>query len=102
MIERNQVDKVCDTFMEQTNIEVTGKTRELITTILSAIEEDPHPAWRVEEDVLRLEANALLEEMPLNFRRIVRQTHELERITTYHFLHWLTKHLDPLCPFEKD
>ncbi len=102
MIYPNEVNAACADFYKRTGIEVTDSARNLIALLLSAVEKDPHPFWKADEEDLSSGAQQLLGELPLSLLRAARHTRAEGQLTTYQLMHWLSRNFDFLCPFEKD
>ena len=90
-------------------VRVTPQATVLIKNVLDAIAEDPHPRWRFRgvDGVpnaanLREYERALTRDLPQNLGAVREQEGMGDReVTSFDFLHWLSKRLDGLCPFDK-
>ena len=95
-------------------VPLTPQAALLAKVVLDAIAEDPHPRWRNKKtswgdggDPPRLlELNniqmRITADLPGIFKEV--QQHESDSIgevSTFDLLHWLTKRLDTICPFDK-
>jgi hypothetical protein len=96
--EEKQLDVAAYAF----DAEVSWSARQLIATILNAMVNDPHPAWdsfdrdRVYELKLELE-----NDLPSLMQRIIDDELVTGEVTTFDVLHWLTRHLESICPVTK-
>jgi len=95
---QSQVNASCLRFSQQTGIEVTQQTQDLIATILTSIEQDQHPSWQVREGQINNIAQAYIEATPLFLHQIAasENINANGRITTFSFLHWFSRIFEPL------
>jgi hypothetical protein len=85
----DQVNKICDAFTGARHISVSSNARELIATIISAIEQDPHPAWRDRSpEQLRSFQALYLQRIPTILEEIITTEKVKSQITTFDVLHW--------------
>jgi hypothetical protein len=92
----------------RSEINLTLQAQFLIKVVLDSITEDPHPSWRTRDrerltrGALEDQQQRLVRELPAILSAIGRETAILDRtLSTFDILHWLTKRLDDLCPFDK-
>ena len=105
-ISRNDIDRQCAAFRSDRNIDVSQRSRELLTLLFHATEDDPLPRWeddwssrerKITEFAAKLEG--LLESVVVEEEQ---QNRPVESITTFHLMHWFGQHLDSWCPIDKD
>ena len=101
MITLENVEFAYREFRRRNEIPVSPQSLRLITEVLNAITEDPHPRWRANELERERVANGFLERLPSLFVEIAKQDRG-EMITSFAVLHWLGRNLDDICPIEKD
>jgi hypothetical protein len=88
---RNEIGRACDQFTKETGVIVTPTTRELAAEIISAIEEDPYPQWKVERSQLRGYAQKYISESQGFLRDIQKKQTRGNKITAFDLLHWLAR-----------
>lgn len=96
-----RINKICDRLTEQTGAKWSTHTRVLIFNSLAAIVEDPLPDWqRSRSSDRRKQQASLLRRLPRLLRAMASGRRQ-RPITYFEVLHWLTDHLDAICPFQK-
>ena len=99
-IER-RVSEICDSFQNAAHIQVTPQARRLIAEVISAIIEDPHPAWRINEDERHAAVTRYLDGLPGYLSEMAREEGGYERITAFGVLHWLVGNFSLICTITK-
>lgn len=90
------VADVCTRFERDTTIEVSNHARALATLVLRAISEDRHPNWQVDDSKLDLLTQTYLSALPMMLYQIVSSERVEKRITSFDFLHWLSKYFETM------
>ena len=93
----------------QSDVRITPQATVLIKNVLDAITDDPHPRWRFRGLTEGPSAGTLIDvqgTLTRDLPDILRAVREQEGtgdggVTSFDLLHWLSKHLDGLCPFDK-
>lgn len=85
---------------EHKPIEISKKAKQIITTSILAIVDDPFPYWRAEKIDLRRVQAELIARLPGLLYEVADRSPG-RRITTFTLLHMLSDFLDRICPFEK-
>jgi|SRR5579862_8450163 len=91
------------------NVRITPHAALLIKNVLEAISEDPHPRWRSSTTgeapnsaTLRDFQQYVARDLPRLLEGMQKEEETGDReVTSFDLLHWLSKYLDSLCPFEK-
>jgi hypothetical protein len=96
-----RVSEICESFQNATRINVTPQARTLIAEVISAIFEDPHPAWRISETERRDAVTRYLHTLPEYLSDIAREEGRYERITVFGVLHWLVGNFSLICTITK-
>lgn len=98
-----QVRIICQDFEASQGISVSPSAVKLISQILVAIVDDPHPTWRLELDhPLIVIAESYRSAIPFYLQRIVASEGVKNRITTFDFLHWFAGSFrSKMCVFKK-
>jgi hypothetical protein len=99
-IER-RVSEICESFQNVAHIHVTPQARRLIAEVISAIIEDPHSAWRINEDERNGAVTRYLDALPGYLSGMAREEGRYERITTFGVLHWLAGNFALICTITK-
>ncbi len=102
MIELDKITSICKEFSFETGIDVSEQGQIIIKDILDAIVIDPHRKWKVTKEELESEVGKFMSELSKNLNNIVKEERVVKIITSFDILHWFSKHIDQLCPFEKD
>lgn len=91
------------------NVRITPHAALLVKTVLDAISEDPHPSWRSRTTGEKPSAGTLRDFQQYVTRDLPRLLEGMQKeeeagdreVSSFDLLHWLSKYLDSLCPFEK-
>ena len=90
-----KVDEICTQFKNDARISVSDHARKLASTVLSAISQDPHPAWKDGADLNSL-TQAYLSALPIMLYQIASSEGVKDKITSFDFLHWFSKYFETM------
>jgi hypothetical protein len=92
--------RAVDLFEARTGIDVSHSAQQLMEDLTSAIEFDPHPSWPRDQSVLsRFAHSAFVADL---LQTIAKEEHVEHMVTTFDIVHFLSRHLDSLCPIQKE
>jgi len=94
---RQDIQAAADKLEDSTGVEVSGQAKNIIFYVVSAVETDPHPAWRQWPG-----KSQFLESLPEYLSSVVEEERVKRKVTTFDVLHWLSRHLEGICPIEKE
>ena len=97
----NQINRLCDSVGQQTDVFYSVHSRVLIFNALTAILEDPSNAWKATDTDRRRQFERFLSALPQLLSDIAKTVGVKGKISYFDTMHWLSSHLDSLCPFEK-
>lgn len=95
------INALCDAYERDRGLRISIHTRVLVSNTIVAIREDPSPAWLASEGNLSRIAQTELEALPRVLNDLAASEAIDGQLTYFQTLHWLTRHLDTLCPFDK-
>lgn len=101
VIEYDRIANICEEFRHERYIDVSQQSKILIKDILDAIILDPHPRWKFTKKKRKHVANYFASELYVNLFNIAKEEQVEKIITSFDILHWLSRHIDKLCPFTK-
>lgn len=96
-----QVDALLDEIEKRMGVSWSPHARVLVFNSLAAIQEDPSPVWAADREERDIRFRGMVERLPQLAVEIAVTESVEQRLTYYQVLHWLSGHLDGLCPFEK-
>jgi hypothetical protein len=97
----SQINYVCDRIQADRGVKFSIPFRILFYSTLTAILEDPSPAWLASQETRVLEFGRLMERLPDIFSEIASTENVAGSVTYFEGLHWLSEHLNSWCPFDK-
>lgn len=81
--------------------QLSTHTRILLSNIIDAVNADPSPYWVESAEKRRKGYNEVLDNLPKTIEKLIDSERTNGRVTFFDALHWLSLHLDDICPFEK-
>jgi hypothetical protein len=96
-----RVNAICNTIEAERKIAISINARVLIFNAISAVREDPSLAWVANNESVEAQFARLVEELPLQVDQMVTASEVGGRVTYFDAMHWLSGHLDAICPFQK-
>lgn len=101
----SRIFEICNDFQITHNIQISKNVKTIISNILLAVIEDPHPKWiSPDSKLLKTPENIVsvyLLALPLLLKRIVDDEKLVNQITLFDFLHWLSDNINFLCIIDK-
>jgi hypothetical protein len=96
-----QINRLCDAAGQDTGTLYSVHSRVLIFNALTAILEDPSNAWKASDIDRRRQFERFSSALPGMLVEIAKAAEVKGKISYFDTMHWLSSHLDSLCPFDK-
>jgi hypothetical protein len=97
----NTVNEIVTQIEDARNVEMSRATRDLIVSMLSAMKNDPSAYWKDADDRERLFTDMIVR-LPAHLNQFIDEEKPLGIMTYFDTLHWISKNLDTICPFQKE
>ena len=96
-----EINRLCDAVGQETGVLYSMHSRVLIFNSLTAILEDPSNAWKAGDGDRRRQFEGFSSALPQMLVEIAKAAGVKGKISYFDTMHWLSTHLDSLCPFDK-
>lgn len=97
----SRITETFDQLERDLGVTWTPYARVLVFNSLTAMQEDPSPTWLAGREARLARTTEMIARLPDLVRQVSRNESVEGRVTYFQVLHWLTDHLDGVCPFEK-